>query len=193
MADFNLRHARGPFWLELIVAASAILISVASLWVAVRAGQTQERLLAANVWPYLQFQTSDFPTPVSEIAFWLQNAGVGPARLRWATLYYKDRPYASAQAAFLACCAAKLTKRNGITQYLQSRVMTPSQMVKFISVTKAGTDPAAWNRLDVERLNFHLRACYCSVLDDCWIFDDRRSQPQPVNDCPPAVQPAFNG
>jgi hypothetical protein len=27
------------------------------------------------------------------------------------------------------------------------------------------------------------RACYCSVLNECWITDFQQSRPQPVKDC----------
>jgi hypothetical protein len=190
MADVRPPHARSSVWLELIVAAAVILISVASLWVAVKAARTQEKLLAASVWPFLQFETSDF----NDIDFTLRNAGVGPARLRWATLYYGTRPYGSARAALRACCGYTAKSRPvGITQFLQERVLTANQTVAFLTLRKTASDATIWNRLDRERLKFHMRACYCSVLDDCWIFDERRAQPQPVKVCPPAEQPVYSG
>ncbi|MBP6216216.1 MAG: hypothetical protein KA391_02360, partial [Luteimonas sp.] len=42
-------------WFELVVGASAILISAVSLFVAISANRTQERMLAASVWPSLLF------------------------------------------------------------------------------------------------------------------------------------------
>lgn len=188
-----MRHSRGPFWMELTVAPAAIVISSASLWIAVRAGQTQERLLAASVWPFLQFSTSDsYPAPGVEIDFNLQNAGVGPARVRWASLYYGGKAYASAEDAFRICCGA--TKRvNRTTSYLQERVLVADETVRFIRVPKQGNDARMWSRLDAERLKFYVRACYCSVLDECWLFDSRRAQPQPVRPCPPAEMPRFSG
>ena len=180
--------------MELIVAASAIVISVASLWVSTRAANTQERLLAASVWPHLQYETSDysFVAPPAQISFNVQNAGVGPARLQWVALFYRGKSYANAQAFFAACC--KPTRRiNAITEYLQERVLTPNQTVTFIRVPKSVVRRDFWAALDTRRQEAYLRACYCSVLDDCWVFDARQSQPQRVGACPPAPAPLFDG
>jgi hypothetical protein len=189
MADLQ-PHKSGRIWLDLVVAGCAVLISLASFWVAFRASQTQERLLSASVWPYLQAETSDF----SPIDFSLQNAGVGPARLRWATLYYRGKAYASVVGAFAACCGAKhLVLGDAMTQYLQQRVLIAGQTIVYIRVPKKAAESALYTRLDRERRRFYLRACYCSVLDECWLFDERKSTPQPVKVCPPAETPVFRG
>ena len=43
--------------------------------------------------------------------------------------------------------------------------------------------------LSGERHKVRLRACYCSVLDDCWLLDSDRDDPESVRQCPrkPAV------
>lgn len=187
-----MEHRTGRIWIDLVVAACAILISVASLWVAVREGRTQERLLSASVWPYLQYGTDDIPSNVQKIDFTVRNAGVGPARMHWATLYYGNAPYATAKAALAACCGA-VGRLTTVTQYLQQRVLTPNETVAFIHLTKNARNSAVWTKLDLARQRFYLRACYCSVLDDCWLLDSRRDQPQAVNACPPPETPLYSG
>ena len=189
MADLQ-PHRTGRIWIDLVVAAAAVLISCASLYVALKASKTQEKLLAASVWPYLQFETSDFPG--APIIFSLRNAGVGPARLRWATLYYNGKAVATAQSAFRLCCAAK-RRLFAVTSSLQGRVLTADQTIVFIGVPKRTADPHVWQRLDVERQAFYVRACYCSVLGDCWLFDARQQEPRPLGDCPPAERPVYRG
>jgi hypothetical protein len=41
-----------------------------------------------------------------------------------------------------------------------------------------------WEALSGERHKVRLRACYCSVLDDCWLLDSDRDDPEPVRQCP---------
>jgi len=187
-----VEHRTGRVWLDSVVAAAAILISVASLWVALREGRTQERLLSASVWPFVQFGTADIPSNVQKIDFTVRNAGVGPARLRWATLYYKGEPFATARAALAACCGAR-GRLPKITQYLQERVLTANETVDFLNLTKTPQDAAVWAKLDIERQRFYLRGCYCSVLNDCWLLDSRQDQPVPVRDCPPPETPLYDG
>ncbi len=187
-----MEHRTGRFFIDFVVAAAAILISVASLWVAVQQGRIQQRLLSASVWPFLQYGTSDIPSNVQKIDFTLRNAGTGPARVRWAALYYRNQAYATAEAALAACCGAT-GRGSTVTQYLQQRVLTAGEIVTIVYLPKNPADAAVWDRLDVQRNAFYLRACYCSVLDECWLLDSRSDDPKPVKPCPPADKPAFSG
>ena len=193
VAEMGEKRRFGWLWLDTIVGASAIVISLASLWVAVREGQTQERILSANVWPFLQFSTADVtPAGVDEIDFQLQNAGVGPARIVWLTLYRDGKAYRTARDAFLACCEA----RSGppmITAGLQDRVLTASQTVTFIHLPLRANDRTLWHRLDYAREHFYVRACYCSVLDDCWLLDSRSKNPTLIGGCPSPELPVYRG
>ena len=78
---------------EFVVGAGVLLISLISLFVAVSANRTQERMLAASVWPSLMFGTSSVsPEGVPEIRLDLLNRGTGPARVRWAEVLYDGTP-----------------------------------------------------------------------------------------------------
>lgn len=75
--------------------ASAILLSVVSLFVAISANRTQERMLAASIWPSLLFSTSNTaPDGTPQLGIDLLNRGIGPARVRWLEMYYRDAPLA---------------------------------------------------------------------------------------------------
>ena len=85
-----LRH-----WLDLIVGASAIVIALVSLVVASRQSHTMERQLAASVWPYLQYDTSNAsPDGKPIMSFSVENVGVGPARVHTVTMRYDGKPIA---------------------------------------------------------------------------------------------------
>ncbi|MGC2128844.1 MAG: hypothetical protein WA629_02000, partial [Candidatus Aquilonibacter sp.] len=89
-------HRSGLPVLDLIVGLSAIIISVASLWVALRADRTQEQLLQASVWPYVEYFSSDATQNGDKrLAFELRNAGVGPAIVRTFAVEYNGHPYSS--------------------------------------------------------------------------------------------------
>ena len=99
-------HKTGYLWLDLVVAASAVVISVASLFVAQRADRNQERLLAASVWPFVEFSSSNFRDNEKSIELTLRNAGVGPARIRWMAIDYRGTPVQNARALLIACCGS---------------------------------------------------------------------------------------
>jgi hypothetical protein len=189
-------HRTGAFWLDFIVATGAVIISLISLWVAQRSDSTQERLLAASVWPYVQYGTSNFANHKHEILLILRNAGVGPARIRWMTLDYRGTPIKSPYGLTKACC-----ERNGsqsltaslITSSVTHNVLVPHETVSFILVDKTPANAVAYNRLDHSLGHIRVHVCYCSVLDDCWLFDSGTEEDsKPVGKCPPIPSTAYD-
>ncbi|HTU83450.1 MAG TPA: hypothetical protein VMF61_15075 [Candidatus Acidoferrales bacterium] len=192
--DPTLKHKIDRSWLDGIIAVSAVVISLASLWVAVGEGRTQEHILSASTWPFLQFSTGDVsPSGANEIDFEIQNAGVGPARVRWLALDYHGKAYHTALDAFRDCCGATNEPSGMITSGIQQRVLTATQVVTLVHFPFRHPAAAVWHRLDVERQHFYVRACYCSVLDQCWLLDSRTTQPLRVTDCPPPERPLLYG
>ena len=173
---------------ELVVGASAILLSVVSLFVAISANRTQERMLAASIWPSLLFNTSNTaPDGTPQLGIDLLNRGTGPARVRWLEMYYRDAPLADWRELLQRCCAsspAQVEEVYGISSGVQNRVLGADEWVRMLQIQPEDAPDAVWKALDQERQNVRMRACYCSVLDDCWIFDSEREDPEPVARCP---------
>ena len=198
MSDLPERpRATGVPFVDIAVAVAAICISVASLWVALRADRTQERLLAASVWPVLVFDTSDFVERTHVINLDVTNAGVGPAKIRWFDLYYRGKALAN-DAALLDACCERGGKLHGLrrvlySEYMRYRVMVPHETLHFMSVPQDARNGREWATLDRERENVYVRACYCSVLDDCWLLDSRRPEPRTVEVCPAPDLPLYQG
>ena len=181
------RNRRRSF--DILVGAGVLLISLVSLFVAVSANRTQERMLAASVWPSLQFGTSNVsPDGAPQITLDLLNGGIGPARIRWAELRIGDRAVRNLRELLAACCAFQ-GENNGFTSGLQRRVLGSDEWIHLVRLPQADMDANLWTRLDGARHQMHLRACYCSVLDDCWLFDSRVDEAEAVSECPapPAI------
>lgn len=185
------RRRRGNrHWLESSVGACAILISAVSLYVAINANRTQERMLAASVWPSLLFATSNASTEGEpQISFDLLNRGIGPARMRWAELRYAGAPVRDVGDLLARCCGTKLRETEGqrypvVTSGVQNRVIGIGEAIPMLRMPRVEATARAWEALDRERHRIELHACYCSVLDDCWLYDSNRADPEPVAQCP---------
>lgn len=171
-------------WLEYVIGGAAVLVSAISLQVGVSANQTQEKLLAASTWPYLQYGTGNrLGDGSSSITLGLENAGVGPARVHSVQVIYDGQPRADARALLDACCGTAGKPLVTITSSA-ARVFSAGQEVTFLRVDEAAADPAAWASFNQERFKVQVRACYCSVLKDCWVFDSLQAEPAPVATCP---------
>ena len=81
-----------PQWLELSIAAAALVTSISSIAIAVHHGQIMERLVQANSVPFVIGGFSDItPTGERVLSLDLLNRGVGPAKQRSLRVKVDDR------------------------------------------------------------------------------------------------------
>ncbi len=187
-------HARhtGHRGLDLVLALSAIFISLVSLFIAIEHGCTERDLVAANSWPYLQIETDMGRT--SGIQFWITNAGVGPAKLELFEVSYAKHPVSSARELMQLCCglpAGPARSDNDLPGFeagdINDSVLRPGQrMPILIASSPAGT---LIGQLRQASGQIRFRGCYCSVFDECWMSDlvdlhARRVKACPVSDRP---------
>ncbi|HEY1527323.1 MAG TPA: hypothetical protein VGH51_13895 [Candidatus Angelobacter sp.] len=189
-------HSTGIHWVDLIVASSAIFISIVSLAVSIGHGRVMEQLVkenqkmvAGSTMPFLTEFGSQFDSVTGQhrLRLILKNGGVGPARIEWFEVRYKGVPYSSEDALLHACCLSALPKGNLNSDALQSSgvsgTMLPQrESIDFIDL-RPGTGLDLMNALDAARRDITYNACYCSVLDECWQTDFSSSHPKRVEEC----------
>jgi hypothetical protein len=119
-------------WIEISVAACAVIISSASLFIATRQNSLMEKQLSASTWPVLEFGTSNLDEQGNpEIALQMKNAGIGPARIRSFAVLYDGRAVASAHELVEACCNSEqpAPKLSWIISGLDHAVLTANEEV----------------------------------------------------------------
>lgn len=195
MPDIDKPHKTGHNWLDIIIGVAVIAISIASLWVAAGESRTQQKLLAASVWPDVQYGSGNAtPDGKYEINLSVTNAGTGPAKIKWFTMYYKDKAYATIHDLMMACCGVRKDQKIwALTSGQQDNVLAAHDHVNFVHMPGDKNDMAILKKLDRARRAIYVRACFCSVLDDCWLLDARQDEPTPVNRCPDPEKPLFEG
>jgi hypothetical protein len=161
----------------------AVLVSVTSVTISVIGNRTQERLLAASVWPYLSFNTGNTSDDGQRqvISLAVVNSGNGPARIRQFTLEYDHKNIAAASGLLQGCCDLK--PEIVLTSPIVGKVLRPGEQVTFLQLPFAAEIAEGWHRLDKARFGFILSACYCSTLDECWSVRSDQSDPKPVAAC----------
>ena len=186
-------HATGHRWLDLTLALSAMFVSIVSLAVAVHHGNAMDRLVAANSWPFLTYSTSNKdPQGQRRISLKVENAGVGPARIQTFEVWWQGEPVANAPELLRRCCmtdaqapiapseARSLDLNIG---QIASRVMRAGDAEAFLSLRLKDSNADIWHRLDVARLQLKMRACYCSVFDECWETNLWQTSTKEVKSC----------
>jgi hypothetical protein len=196
----------GHRWVDLSVAVCALIVSVTSLWVAVRHGHTMERmadanarLVAANSYPLLQhfkssaadLQSIDVAQGRTVISMNVVNSGVGPAKVETLEVFWNDRPVRTARELLRMCCdssgedtSASLAAGLLGTSDLQGMMLRAGEVSRLLIISRREESAALAARFNAAYSKLRLRACYCSVFDECWSSDLQTLHPQAVASCP---------
>jgi hypothetical protein len=172
------------------IAASAIVISLISLGVAIHHGRVQERLVAANSWPFLIWNTSvDQDERGQRFSIYLANSGVGPALLKGLVVRYQGKPVHGWVELLQVCCGVERQAMPDppalgfFTGGQAKGVIAPGETRTLISLTRLPQNPQLWERLMAARLELTFEACYCSIVGDCWRSDLRALEQQHTQEC----------
>jgi len=185
----------GYKWFDAVITIAILLVSVSSLVVAIVHSRTLERmadanakLVEANSWPFLYYETSNGQTILMSIV----NEGVGPAKIESIEVKWAGRARADAVDFRQACCGFK--PRTADVQYalIAGKVLRAGQSINVLGLPHTAADNSAWNSLQRQRLSraLSVNVCYCSVFDQCWLSDIARFslKPREMDHC---VAPAI--
>lgn len=188
-------HQTGRKWLDLTLALSAMAVSIISLIVAVydghvmgRMADANARLVAANSWPFIAYNTSNVQPAggPQAITMSLVNDGIGPAKIETFELKWKNIAYSDANKFLAACCGYKPEGRLSVG-IVSGRVVRAGENIDFITLPQNSASQATWQALNRARdsKDLKLAICYCSVFDECWTNDVARYslKPTPVAYC----------
>jgi hypothetical protein len=190
--EHHHHHHAGVRWLDMIMAGSAILISLISLFVAVQHGKTMEQMVKATTWPNIELAQSNVtPDGTPVVSFVVINTGVGPARIEDFEVAYKGKPVSSGLELLKACCSPPAPP-HFVNSTVPNRVLPAKETIDFFVVRKADMTEDQWTRLNAARGDITSTICYCSVLDECWSSSSEAHHPTPVKACPTPKAPYNN-
>jgi hypothetical protein len=192
----------GHRWLDIVLALSAMFVSVVSLVVAIEHGRTMERMadansrmVEANSWPFVDFETHNLDEQGNaDVRLVLRNQGIGPARIQTLEMWYDGQPVASPGDLMKACCQTSPAKREHREKTTWSFGLAAPSILRagdhsdFFALAQNKEDADVWERFNVARDKIKVRICYCSVFDECWAGSGTTTEADRVPSCPvPAV------
>ena len=195
-------HSTGIRWFDAAITLSVLMVSVASLVIALHSGSTMERLVdenarlvRANSTPLLSFRTSNAGEDGKpELTFSVSNYGSGPARLVWFELHGDGKTYPNIIGMAQSVSGA-LTHIGSSSQPLAHTVLRTGEERPFLLWPKpaddAGPEGTAWKAVESARWHFKAEACYCSLLNECWHSTLDGDVPTPVERCDAAGHASF--
>lgn len=190
-------HPTRRNWIEISAALCALAVSAASLFIAVRQNSLMEKQLSASTWPLLQFDTSNLDEQGNpEISLEIKNSGIGPGKIRSFAVLYNGHPVLNSHALMEACCAAgqPVPSLTWISSTVNHSVLTANEERRFLRLKATPQNDVIWHRFNDERSKVTVHACYCSALDECWLFDSAKDDQQTrVQTCPAVQDAQFQG
>jgi hypothetical protein len=183
-------HVSGlPRWLELAMAIAALITSVSSIVIAVHHGQTMEKLVVANSFPYMQGGFSDMtPDGKGIISLDLLNRGVGPAHETSLFVTVDGKPVRSTEQLVTASIGpGKAGHGPGQLAPLKNSMPTrfiPGGQQQFVfSIARTPENAANWDLLQKAQGRWSSEFCYCSVFHECWRVNEKAPEPVKAKTC----------
>ena len=182
-------HRTGRGWLDVTLAVSAVFISLISLFLAIQHGRVMEKMVEASSWAFVtvDFSNADPTTFTPHTRLTVTNKGVGPAKIESLEVFYRGIPQPGPRALVNAILKTGGTEVHGyIKSYVQGAVLSAKEEVNFLDFNVNSYSPEQYTALTHAISTLQFRACYCSVLKQCAVFDSRREaqDPETVKACP---------
>jgi hypothetical protein len=132
-------HKTRHKWLDMIVAFSALFVSVVSLGVAIRMAEANARLVSASSWPFLSYGAgTETANGMTKIHMRVFNVGVGPAKIESAELVWKGVAYARDQDFLKACCGLETASQPDFdSDLLPAEVLRAGERIEFLRFTES--------------------------------------------------------
>lgn len=168
------------------IGVPALLISlVVAYGTYVQAGATQ-RMQQAAAWPIVAYRTGNYTADGQRlINLSFTNNGLGPALIGPVEVRFRGRAMQSPVDLLAACCDYQENRAMQLrTSPIVNVALRPGEEVLFMSFPAVPANGEMVDLLDAAREEIAVRACYCSIFDDCWTIDGPQSQPQSVKACP---------
>jgi hypothetical protein len=160
-----------------LAAVIAALIGLLALCVSGYTAWIQRQQVRAEVWPYLQTGISPSQRQMN-----LSNKGVGPATVKRVKLFVDGKALHTWPQVFDALGLHDL--RNTPASTINGIVISPDESIQQVNLP----DADAFARFYRQYPRIQLAICYCSALDECWIYDEREESTEarrrPIAACP---------
>ncbi|MDZ3830471.1 MAG: hypothetical protein U0S50_01475 [Sphingopyxis sp.] len=169
-----------------LIGLPALIASLALAYFAFVQADATRKMQTGGVMPFVTFGTSNVGDKgEAHISLSLTNNGVGPAILGPVEIWYEGQNIAGPGELLNTCCDAGDANRLAFSTSPSTGIaVRPGEEVRFLGLPRTPENEAVWQAFNRERWKLKLRACYCSIYQDCWITEGMQAIPKPVAACP---------
>ncbi|NMM42653.1 hypothetical protein [Pseudoalteromonas arctica] len=154
---------------EMIVALSALLISVVTTIIGIYSTMIDRSYARASVWPRVELFRS-FSPEKGHFSYGVMNNGTGPAVIKYAKITHNDKPVKK-WSDFIV--GTRL-----VQSHIGTRILPSQANISAITIK----DKAYLTEILKMDEQIAIELCYCSIYDECWMVD-RSNQPIEIAHC----------
>ncbi len=171
---------------QLLFAVPALIGSLALAYFAFVQADATRKMQVGGAMPFVTYGTSNVDDQGGrEISLSLANNGLGPAILGPLEIRYEGKIIDSPADLLEQCCGLKPNSGLAFMTSPASNVaVRPGESVQFFRLKRTAQSSSTWDKLNEERWKLRVRACYCSIYNDCWIIEGAQTIPTPAAQCP---------
>jgi hypothetical protein len=163
---------------EMIVALSAVFVSVATLFVYIYQARIMQGQQHAAVWPHLEWRygyRSD-----DGFVLTVMNKGVGPAIVKSSKMTYEGDTVSDARE--LLRKFINLDSAGYFYSSVNNMVLAPNEKVEVFHVYVRNNQEYQKLQVELEHLysKFSYEICFCSIYNDCWLY---KGKGQKIEEC----------
>ena len=169
-----------------LIGLPALIASLALAYFAFVQADATQKMQSGGVMPFVTFGTSNGDKEGNQnIALTLTNNGVGPAILGPIEIRYEGKPVNTPIDLLRTCCTQTETEALTFSTSPSTGIAArPGETIEFVSFPRTPASEQVWQTFNKERWKLKVRACYCSIFNDCWITEGMQGLPKAVNKCP---------
>lgn len=169
-----------------LIGLPALIASLALAYFAFVQADATQKMQTGGAMPFVTFGTSNAEEdgdPIISLS--LTNNGMGPAILGPMEIRYRGKPIATPTGLLNSCCAnAKGTQLSFATSPSTGIAIRPGESQRFLRLPRTAASETVWQAFNQERWKLDIRACYCSIYNDCWVTEGMQGLPKAVKKCP---------
>lgn len=173
--EHHHHHQTGHRWLDITLACSAVFISLMSLLLALQHGKAMEKMVEVSSWPYVGMATSNVSDDGTlNFRLVILNKGVGPAKIDSIEVFYRGEAQQDPDHLVAAMLKLPYPLPFGVTNSdVLNSVLSAREQEFLFQIPQDRVTPEQFKTLSHEAGNLDYRVCYCSVFDECSLWDSR--------------------
>ncbi len=155
---------------EMIIALSALLISLVTAAVSIYSAYVDRSFAKASMWPRLEIARSySGGGEFGSFSYQVGNSGNGPAIIRFAKVQYDGKPVQLWR---------DIPNFDRFTQsHIGNRILSSQNIVKPIDYKGNNAEQFLESDAFVS-----IEICYCSIYEECWLVS-RSNEPLEIDEC----------